>query len=213
MGEWSLLAADTYLAAACEAGDTTLQFGHDSPSGSGRYPSSGALVTAFWATLNPDNPADREELLVTSMTTGGLATCTRGYLAHPHGAAKAHKPGTPVRLGTRAGAIPEGWHLVDTAGEPAFQGTWGNLGGAFAGCRFRRTPEGLVILGGTLANGTGNTVAYQLPLGYRPGTPAGGTFIFVHGGNRVDLGTSGNVIPQVGPGSTGLDTIRFQADG
>src|SRR6266545_695101 len=115
MGEWSLLAADTYLAGACEAADTTLQLGHDNPAGvTDRWPD-----VPFWATVNPDSPDDREELLVTSMTTGGLATVTGGYLNHPHGAARSHKPGTPVRLGTRAGAYPEGWHLIDAAGEPA----------------------------------------------------------------------------------------------
>ena len=51
MGEWSLFAADTFLAKACEAADTTLQFGHDFPASSGKFP-----PTSFWATVNPDNP-------------------------------------------------------------------------------------------------------------------------------------------------------------
>jgi hypothetical protein len=212
--EWSLFAADDYLAAKCEVGDTTLQLGHTNPVGTlDRYP-----LVPFWATVNPDNPADREELLVTALSVAGVATCTRGYVKSPpqtFPAAKAHKQGTPVRLGIRAGAYPEYWHLVDTAGEPAYQNGWGQQGGV-ATVAFMRYPDGLVVLRGGIIGGTPAVVAFNLPAGYRPGDANSLQFACPNAAaamTQVNVGVNGNVTPQASPGGgVRLDNIRFMAE-
>jgi hypothetical protein len=213
--EWSLYAADDHLAAKAEAADGTLQLGHDNPAGTNdRYP-----LTPFWLTINPDNPADREEVLVTALSVAGVATCTRGYLQSPMvappPAAKAHKQGTPVRLGTRAGAYPEFWHEVGAAGEPPFLNSWVQQGGV-ATVAFMRTPEGLVLLRGGVVSGTAALAAFNLPVGYRPGDANSLQFACPSGAaamTQVNVGVSGNVLPQASPGGgVRLDDIRFMAE-
>jgi S-layer homology domain len=63
----------------------------------------------------------------------------------------------------------EDFHIVGTAGEPAFQNGWHNapFGGATAG--FFKDALGIVELkGNIIVNGVGGATAFTLPAGYRP---------------------------------------------
>lgn len=67
----------------------------------------------------------------------------------------------------------EPWHEIGSAGNPAFNASWGNVGGAEETAAFRKAVDGQVWLKGYLtANGgplQGNgTGAFSLPAGYRP---------------------------------------------
>lgn len=63
----------------------------------------------------------------------------------------------------------EPWHTVGAVGEPVFQNSWVNYGGAEATAGFRKYPDGRVRLRGTIKNGTA-AAAFTLPPGYRPPT-------------------------------------------
>ncbi len=69
------------------------------------------------------------------------------------------------------GAV-SGWNVVGAAGQPAFQNTWVNFGGANSTAAFRADSNGYVHLKGTVKHGstatTGYTVVFTLPAGYRP---------------------------------------------
>lgn len=60
------------------------------------------------------------------------------------------------------------WHIVGAAGEPAFQGTWANLGGGRTSARFRRVGELVVVH--AILTGTAVTTAWTMPAGFRPPT-------------------------------------------
>lgn len=63
----------------------------------------------------------------------------------------------------------EPWHQVGAAGEPAFQASWANVGTAGdLGASFRKYPDGKVRLRGYITGGAANTIAFTLPVGYRP---------------------------------------------
>lgn len=194
--EMDIRGADTHLALDCTAADTTLTLGH-----AGTFPAG-----PWWAVICPDDPSEREEILVTSVT-GQVATVVRGC---SWTAASAHKAGLVVRHGVRAASVTEDWHVVGAAGEPAFANGWTNTGGAFATAAFRRTPDGLVLLRGRITPGAAVTV-FTLPAGYRP---TNGTLSFtseVGAGFRIDVLTSGVVQALGGPGSSALDCARFWA--
>jgi hypothetical protein len=81
---------------------------------------------------------------------------------------RALQPGTG---GTPTNApVAESWHQVGTAGQPAFQNSWGNSSGT--GCRFRLLPigDGLVEIYAEVVNttATGNSIVFTLPAGYVP---------------------------------------------
>jgi hypothetical protein len=78
--------------------------------------------------------------------------------------------GAPLVIGKlphMAGDV-ESYHLVGGAGEPAFQNSWANFGGAHATAGFYIQPDGWVRLKGLVASGTDNTTIFTLPSGYRP---------------------------------------------
>jgi hypothetical protein len=58
------------------------------------------------------------------------------------------------------------WHVVGNSGEPAFQNAWANDTAAVT--KFRKYPDGKVRLEGRIRSGNFNTVAFTLPVGYRP---------------------------------------------
>lgn len=60
------------------------------------------------------------------------------------------------------------WNEVGTAGNPAFQNGWGNLGSDLAVAAYRKMPTGEVHIKGVVSGGTANTVIFTLPSGYRP---------------------------------------------
>ena len=90
---------------------------------------------------------------------------------------------TPVTVGSGAPA-------------PGFSGTWA----AFAGrkVRYWKDALGLVHIQGTLAGGTINTTAFVLPQGWRPGEDLTFASDTNSGHGRVDVTSSGLVIPVSG---------------
>jgi len=61
------------------------------------------------------------------------------------------------------------WHNVGNAGEPAFQNGWVNYSGTIGQqARFRKYPDGKVRLAGIIKTGASGTIAFTLPVGYRP---------------------------------------------
>ena len=79
------------------------------------------------------------------------------------------KAGTiPTPTQTTSGPTsPEGWHEVGAPGEPQFQNGWKNSGGSGTTVAFYKDQEGVVHLRGS-AGGSGGTIMFQLPPGYRP---------------------------------------------
>lgn len=68
-------------------------------------------------------------------------------------------------------ADQESWHEVGSAGEPAFQSSWVNLGGgAWSTCAYYKDTMGEVHLKGVVANGQIHSTnpIFTLPAGYRP---------------------------------------------
>jgi hypothetical protein len=67
-------------------------------------------------------------------------------------------------------ALVERWHVVGTAGEPAFENSWVNLDGGTSSrpARFRKDASGWVVVEGVVASGTSiSTSIFTLPPGYR----------------------------------------------
>jgi hypothetical protein len=92
----------------------------------------------------------------------------------------------------------EPWHEVGAAGQPAFQGTWVNYGGAAETAAFYKDASGIVRLKGTIKSGALTTPAFTLPAGYRPA----GEIIFAVVSNlafgELVITTAGLVTPYVG---------------
>jgi len=62
----------------------------------------------------------------------------------------------------------EDFHNVGDTGEPPFQNGWHNFGGGFSRAGFFKDALNIVHLKGTLTGGVSATVAFTLPVGYRP---------------------------------------------
>src|SRR4029450_5988070 len=82
-------------------------------------------------------------------------------------------PGDPVTRQQMAvflvkGIFPEPFHIVGTAGEPAFQNGWTNFGSNRTTVGFYIDTANVVHLKGHLTGGGNSTVAFTLPAGYRP---------------------------------------------
>lgn len=129
----------------------------------------------------------------------------------------AEAPIQSVLLG-RQGGIPSGrlenWHEIGATDEPAFQNSWVNFSGSFASAAFRKLPTGLVVIKGIIKDGTNGTIAFTLPVGYRPalthimgGRDNAGAF-------RVDIQPDGDVKIGGGAYNTFLSfgTIIFMAE-
>lgn len=107
----------------------------------------------------------------------------------------------------------EGFHIVGTAGEPAFQNGWTNFGFGTAG--FYIDSANVVHLKGLLNGGLTNTTAFTLPAGYRPSATvlapgSAGSF----GNVQVEIMPNGNVNMFCQGGCSGvfpgLDSISFR---
>lgn len=84
------------------------------------------------------------------------------YLTGPQGP-KGDKGDT----GGNATATLDPWHVVGAASEPPFQNSWTTPGGQ-AGLMFRKDPFGVVHIFGVATGGATGSVAFTLPVGYRP---------------------------------------------
>lgn len=63
--------------------------------------------------------------------------------------------------------VPEAWHEIGAAGEPAFQNAWVNYGGAYPTAAYRLV-DGRLQMRGLIKNGSFMVAAFTLPLAYRP---------------------------------------------
>lgn len=81
-------------------------------------------------------------------------------------------------------SAPEVWHAIGGTGEPAFTNSWVNFGGTEQTAAFYKDRE-RVYLRGLIKSGTLNSVAFTLPVGYRP--TATETFPIKVGGNAIGV--------------------------
>lgn len=122
------------------------------------------------------------------------------------------------------------WHYIGAAGEPGFVNSYANYGGAYIGARYRQDEDGLVTIGGLIANAFGFGGAsgiFTMPAGFTPigyGVSAGPIYLAIgaFGGTpswvRLDVFGDGTVIlNQATPGGTAvsylsLDGIQYYAN-
>jgi hypothetical protein len=133
-------------------------------------------------------PLDPQQFVIAASMPGGQAGTVEERL------------GVMERASRNSLALPrlEAWHLPGAAGEPAFQGGWGNLGTGWP-VAFYKGPDDVVRIRGVARRASppaafGTDVIFTLPAAYRP---AQGVLIPVWTGNgtvaigRVD--PNGNV--------------------
>ena len=121
--------------------------------------------------------------------------------------------GTPASSYLLKGTSGEGWHLIGTAGQPAFENFWINFGSGFAPAAFYLDPIGRVHLKGIIDEGGANTRAFILPPGYRP--PENLAFAVAAGSpgptlENVDVLSDGEVITNGTATVVALDGISFR---
>ena len=106
---------------------------------------------------------------------------------------------------------------IGVGANPSFSNSWANVGTSPA--RFYKDPFGRVHLSGNIDTGTSGTVAFTLPVGYRPSY---GTFHIAYNSNggpgpggaavHIEVQTDGDVIPTYGAGTDAwLDSVSFRA--
>jgi len=110
------------------------------------------------------------------------------------------------------------WHTVGGAGEPAFQNSWVNYGSGQLSVKFRKFPDGRVRLAGAAKSGSGNgTVAFTLPVGYRPAASVSIPCVAWGGSGYVTINADGTVglfqiSPSVVTSGCWLDGIEFDTE-
>ncbi len=121
-----------------------------------------------------------------------------------------------------ASSQSEAYHEVGAPGEPQFENGWANFDSAnFSTAGFYKDPFGVVHLKGTLVNATDNSIAFQLPPGYRPskqhlmpmGSEAPNPF-GVPVPAKLEVESDGEVRPDcdgAGCASAGIDGLTFRA--
>lgn len=86
----------------------------------------------------------------------------------------------------------EGVHLVGEGGEPAFQNSWVNYGGAYQPLQFYRDAD-RVYIEGLVSTGTVATVIFTLPAGYLPSYQHVFTGDVAGAHGRIDVFANGDV--------------------
>ena len=147
-------------------------------------------------------------------------------VAHADTAASADTAANASRLQGKpasafASTTSEPYHEVGAPGEPAFQNGWANFDTInFTTAGFYKDPLGVVHLKGTLVNAADNSIAFQLPPGYRPskqhlmpmGSEApnpGGVPVAA----KLEVESDGEVRPDcdgAGCASAGIDGLTFR---
>lgn len=104
----------------------------------------------------------------------------------------------------------EAWHNIGAAGEPAFQNLWVNNGGGYQVARYRKE-RGRVYVEGSIKTGGVNTVAFTLPVGYRPTATLQrairGTDATADHPSAAEIATTGTVTILVFTGGAGASVI------
>ena len=97
---------------------------------------------------------------------------------------------------------------------PAWGTNWGNYGNSYNTGGYYRDGDGIVHLKGLVTGGSyGNSATlFTLPVGFRPGGRCLFTVITDNAHGRLDITTTGQVIPYVGSGWLSLDGISFKAE-
>jgi hypothetical protein len=109
--------------------------------------------------------------------------------------------------------VPEAWREVGAAGQPAFQGTWVNVGGGSRTAKFYKDPFGQVHLSGQVKSGTLTTVIFALPAGYRPLTQLEFAVWSNNAYGTALVGADGSVYGWNGSATSfSLDNVHFRAE-
>jgi hypothetical protein len=97
---------------------------------------------------------------------------------------------------------------------PAWGTNWGNYGGSYNTGGYYKDGDGIVHLKGLVTGGSYGSSAtlFTLPAGFRPGGRCLFTIITDNAHGRLDIKTTGQVIPYVGSGWLSLDGISFKAE-
>lgn len=107
--------------------------------------------------------------------------------------------------------VQEPWNVVGATGQPAFQSSWTNFGGAWSTAGFFKDANGIVHLRGEVKGGTPPSYVFTLPAGYRPSTDI--AFPQVDGVNALAViivfPTGGVWVQQGNNGQIGFDGITF----
>lgn len=102
------------------------------------------------------------------------------------------------------------WAEVGVGGAPAFQNSWVNVGGTEVPARYRKDAEGFVHIEMCVTAGTGGSVVFTLPVGYRPSHNL--TVPAVQGGaSYAYVASSGGVQPGTASGSSLNLIVSFYA--
>lgn len=83
---------------------------------------------------------------------------------------------------------------------------------ATEGLGYLKDPIGWMQLRGALSTGTSGTVAFVLPVGYRPGVDSFYAAVQAGGLNSVEVQANGNVIPFFSSSALRLTNVRFLAE-
>lgn len=129
-------------------------------------------------------------------------------------------------VASSVGVSPEPWHSIGASGEPAFLSTWANYGSGYQTAGFRKDPNGMTWLRGSIAAGTtpANNV-FTLPAGYRPAASLGFPTTWLNSGaygvglvtvssaGVVNVyGTGGGAFSAAVPGPYHINGITFAAE-
>lgn len=112
----------------------------------------------------------------------------------------------------------DSWHIVGAAGEPAFQNSWVNFGAPYGSMRFRKYPDGRVRIAGCCKTGATGTVAFTLPVGYRPASSLIIVIDAYNGTGYLIIGTDGTVSVYQNPGGAAVasgaycDGVEFDTE-
>jgi hypothetical protein len=106
------------------------------------------------------------------------------------------------------------WHVIGTAGEPAFQNSWVNFNAtADQFAAFWKDSAGIIRLRGIIKTGAVPSVAFTLPAGFRPAGLRRFAVSSAAAFGQVDVDPTGTVSPVIGSSTwVSLDGISFRTE-